>query len=171
MERRLEIGHGLFKVGGGRNESMVFFGSVDIGKFPIRDKFLAPSGCGGRANRLVHEVMWEFRDLKDAKVDHGIIVPFNGFANGRVRDFEGEELTHASQGAVVGSGFKEVQEGVRVASVTDNVKGFGSEFKLVVLFVNFSCFNLEWGDIGVEVIVASVHLDDFRVESGRVDPL
>ena len=85
----------MFEVGGGRDEAMIFFGSVDVGKFPVQDKFLAPSGSGSGSNRLIHEFVWKFRDLKGAKVSREIVVPFNGFAKGRVRGFEGEEFTHA----------------------------------------------------------------------------
>ena len=56
-----------------------------------------------------------------------------------------------------------MRKGLGMASIADNVKGLGGKIELVVLFVNFSGFNLECGYVGFELVVIGVHLDDVRV--------
>ena len=88
--------------------------------------------------------MRKIGDLKSFRARYGVVMPFNGFAEGGFGGFKRYELADSEQEIVVRCDVEDVSDKLSVGGIADDVESFGVKCEVFVGFVYFSGFELEW---------------------------
>ena len=106
---------------------------ISIEKFAVSDQFLAPSGQGGGIDWLVKKLVGKIGDLESLRDRYGVIMSFDGFAEGGFGDgFKRIELANAKEEVGLGCSVKDMSDKLSMGGIADDVESFGVKGEVVV---------------------------------------
>ena len=137
----------------GGDETVLFFGAIEVEEMSVDDKFLAPRRGFILVDVLFHEFSGEVSDLKGRCPRNGGVMPLYGFADRFDRGFEGKEFANANQESELIAYFENMGHELEVDGFANDMKGLGVEGKVSMFFRNLAGFNLEFGNRSQKILL------------------